>query len=31
MLKQLLEERMKASGIPNGEALRFPPPDRRKS
>ena len=30
-LKQLLEERMKASGIPDGDARRSPPPDRRKS
>jgi hypothetical protein len=28
MLKQLLEERLKASGIPDGDA---PPPDRPKS
>jgi hypothetical protein len=31
MLKKLLEERMKASGIPDGDARRSPPPDRRKS
>jgi hypothetical protein len=30
-LRQLLEERMKACGVPDGDAWRSPPPDRRKS